>query len=111
MGPPGKRENMIENAVSSLAQQAVDATSERLLEIASPLQEKLQDKLEEKLAVATRREKHRLRRLTLWSFVFAAIGVGVFVALQRRAQMREVAPDAYGDAVEREGARDFATLT
>jgi hypothetical protein len=100
---------MIDNAVSSLAQQAVDATSERLHDLASPLQEKLQDKLEEKLAVAQRRERHRLRRFTLWSFVFAAIGVGVFVALQRRA--REEVREAFDDAVQREqGARDFATL-
>jgi hypothetical protein len=103
---------MIDTAVSSLAQHAVDATSERLHDLAAPLQEKLQDKLEDKLAVTKRRERHRLRRFTLWTIVSAAIGIGVFVVLQRRAQMREVAPDAFGDAVERErGARDFATLS
>jgi hypothetical protein len=98
---------MIDTDVSSLAHDAIDATAERLLEIASPLQEKIASAVP-----PPSRKPHRLLRIMLLSVVLAAIGIGIVQALQRRSQTRETAPDPFGDAAEREQrARDFATLT
>jgi hypothetical protein len=101
---------MIDNAVSTLANQAIDAidatidaTSDRLHDTTGRLQDLAQTRIE--------RKTHRLRRATLLSLVLAAIGIGAFLMYQRRAQTRDIAPDAFGDAAQREQrARDFTSV-
>ncbi len=94
---------MIDNAVSTLAHQAIDATSDRLHDTTERIQGVTQ--------TSKPRKSHKLLRALLLSLAVAAIGAGVAMFLQRRTETRDVAPDAFGDAAEREQrARDFASI-
>ncbi len=99
---------MIDTAdVSTLAQHAIDAA----IDVTADRLHDTTERLQQVAAARKPRKAHRMRRATLLAVVLAAIGIGVFVALQRRAETNDIAPDPFGDAAQREQrARDFASL-
>jgi len=103
---------MIETAVTTLAQHAVEAAidaagsaKEHAVETAKDVAGSAKEAAQDRMQQRSRRKKPRARRMpkmTTWLLVLAGAGFVAWFVARKRQSSSDIVPDTFGDAVERE---------